>query len=236
LVGWNHFPQHKGRITGLIICGFGFGTTIFNLIGTKLINPDNKSASIDYDGDKYFEKSIADNVPSALRTLSLCYLAISVIGILLIGNRVVEEEKDSLNSLESDDNCPDLKTALKTSLFWKIFFIGLLGNIPGLYVATAYKTFGSSEISNDDFLAVTGSLGAVFNGIFRYVWPQIMDKTTFKSTILVLFCIQISLISSFYFTPNFPAMFLIWVCGIYACEGGLATLFPSVIAKCFGKL
>jgi OFA family oxalate/formate antiporter-like MFS transporter len=30
LSAWSYFPDHKGRISGLIVCGFGFGAAIFN--------------------------------------------------------------------------------------------------------------------------------------------------------------------------------------------------------------
>ena len=235
MISWSHFPQHKGRISGIIISGFGFGTTAFNLVATNLINPDNRKATDKHDGQKYFSRSIADNLPETLRILALCYLIISIIGILLLG-KIRTKQNDSEKMVITEDECPDVITGIKTNKFWVLFVLGIFSNIPGLYVATAYKTFGTSRINNDDFLALTGSLGALFNGSFRYVWPQIMDKSTFKRTISVLLCIMCPLLMSFYYISTIKPLFLIWVCGIYACEGGLATLFPSVIAKCFGKM
>ena len=235
MISWSHFPEHKGRISGIIISGFGFGTTAFNLIATTLINPDNKKASEKHDGQKYFSKDVADNLPSTLRILALCYFCISLIGILLLG-KIITKDKDIEFNEESNDECPDLKTGLKTKQFFVLFVLGLISNIPGLYVAAAYKTFGESKINNDEFLAVTGSAASIFNGSFRYVWPQIMDKTSFKSTVRVLMLIMMPLLATFYYVAEFKPLFLIWVCGIYACEGGQATLFPSVIAKCFGKM
>ena len=235
MISWSHFPQHKGRMSGIIISGFGFGTTVFNLVATALINPDNKKATDKHDGQKYFSRSIADNLPGTLRILALCYLIISVIGILLLG-KIKREQTDSETMISTEDECPDVKTGIKTNKFWVLFALGTLSNMPGLYVAAAYKTFGSSNINDDIFLAITGSIASLFNGSFRYIWPQIMDKSTFKSTLSVLLCILCSLMMSFYFISTIKSLFLIWVCGIYACEGGLATLFPSVIAKCFGKM
>ena len=222
-------------MSGIIISGFGFGTTVFNLVATALINPDNKKATDKHDGQKYFSRSIADNLPGTLRILALCYLIISVIGILLLG-KIKREQTDSETMISTEDECPDVKTGIKTNKFWVLFVLGVLSNIPGLYVATAYKTYGTSRINNDDFLALTGSLGAFCNGSFRYVWPQIMDKSSFRLTISIILCILCPLMMSFYYISTIKPLFLIWVCGIYACEGGIATLFPSVIAKCFGKM
>ena len=236
MISWSHFPNHKGRISGIIISGFGFGTTAFNLIATHLINPDNKKADEKHQGEKYFSKDVSDKLPETLRILAICYLVISIIGILLLGKIIVKDKSKEFEEGNIDEECPDLKTGIKSKQFWALFMLGLFSNIPGLYVATAYKTFGTSKINNDDFLAITGSMGSLFNGSFRYVWPQIMDKTSFVLTMWVLMLIMTPLLVTFYFIAQYESLFLIWVCGIYACEGGLATLFPSVIAKCFGKV
>jgi hypothetical protein len=42
--GWKWFPNSKGLVTGAVLTGFGAGGFFFNLIGTKLINPDNLKA------------------------------------------------------------------------------------------------------------------------------------------------------------------------------------------------
>ena len=26
---WKHFPDHKGLVTGIVLCGFGFGSFVF---------------------------------------------------------------------------------------------------------------------------------------------------------------------------------------------------------------
>ena len=42
--GWLWFPNRPGLISGLIICGFGFGALIFNTVSRILVNPDDESA------------------------------------------------------------------------------------------------------------------------------------------------------------------------------------------------
>jgi OFA family oxalate/formate antiporter-like MFS transporter len=39
ICGWEHFPNNKGRATGLIMGGFGFGGFIFGIFTTALANP-----------------------------------------------------------------------------------------------------------------------------------------------------------------------------------------------------
>lgn len=40
---WKQFPQKKALVTGVILCGFGFGGMVFGLVATLVINPDNLS-------------------------------------------------------------------------------------------------------------------------------------------------------------------------------------------------
>ncbi len=47
---WKQFPQKKALVTGVILCGFGFGGMVFGLVATLVINPDNLS----FDDPKVF--------------------------------------------------------------------------------------------------------------------------------------------------------------------------------------
>lgn len=39
---WDLFPNKKGMVTGVIICGFGVGSFVFGIVSTILINPENQ--------------------------------------------------------------------------------------------------------------------------------------------------------------------------------------------------
>lgn len=43
-VCWDHFPDRKGTVSGVVIGGFGLGSLIFGFISTLLINADNQRA------------------------------------------------------------------------------------------------------------------------------------------------------------------------------------------------
>ncbi len=58
---------------------FGIGALLFNNILLKLINPDNLHPT-----NHIFPKSVADNVPYALKTISIIYLGIGTAGCLLL--------------------------------------------------------------------------------------------------------------------------------------------------------
>ena len=44
------FPDYKGFVSGLMICGFGFSAFAFGPLTTYLVNPDDISPSVPKDG------------------------------------------------------------------------------------------------------------------------------------------------------------------------------------------
>ena len=106
-----YFPETKGVISGIITGGYGLATIFSSLIIQYTINPENKKASINDDGDKYFDSDVADNLPTAIRYLSLYFLILGGIGgSLLMRSEVNKEEKkdfiqenDEINS--ENTNC-----------------------------------------------------------------------------------------------------------------------------------
>ena len=77
---WKYFPNNKGLAGGIVLAGFGFGAFTFNFVSTAIVNPNN----IKPNSKGYFPPEVADNVPHMLRILVCCWLAISIVGILLI--------------------------------------------------------------------------------------------------------------------------------------------------------
>ena len=46
MCGWEHYPHRKGLVSGIVIGGFGFGSFIFDIISTLLVNPHDKAPTI----------------------------------------------------------------------------------------------------------------------------------------------------------------------------------------------
>ena len=235
LVGWTHYPQHKAKITGLVIGGYGLGSSVFSLIATAMINPDNEGADVkEKDGgvtNHYFSEDIADNVPAALRYLALIYLCMASLGLMMMVNKA----KTLYDTNEAENLCPTLKAGLKTFTFKLLVVCIYCSTAAGFYVMSAYKNFGQEKIDNDVFLTITGSLGSVFNGGFRYIWAHIMEIYNFKKVYLILCALQTVLVATLYYVAEIEALFLIWICLINCTEGGNFSLFPSVLAKLYGK-
>ena len=78
--GWSHLPGRKGFVSGFIVAGLGVGAFIYGVITTLLVNPENTPAeptiivtSAGEMTENYFPASVADNVPSMLRTLCIIW-------------------------------------------------------------------------------------------------------------------------------------------------------------------
>jgi OFA family oxalate/formate antiporter-like MFS transporter len=226
MISWSHFPEHKGRITGIILAAFGLSASIFNLISTHMINPENKKPEDKYDGVKYFDADVAYRYPPTMRWLSLIYLIITLPGLaLLVRPQKTQETNEKAN----------LKQGLKSKNFWIMFTIGFLSVIPGFFLANTYKILGEKMIDDDNFLAIVGSVSSFANGSFRFFWGQLLDKIGFKKTYFLLLTLQSSLIVTLFYVAKVKALYLIWVSLILACEGGHFSVFPATLAKMFGK-
>ncbi len=88
--GWAYFPNHRGKVNGIISMAFGMSVLPFNPIATHLANPDDLKASIDEKTGSqtfhYFTADVADRAPSMLRWLALIYLIQGVTGALFISH------------------------------------------------------------------------------------------------------------------------------------------------------
>ena len=64
-----------------------------------------------------------------------------------------------------------------------IYLLAILGStMPfGGFVAFYYKEYGLTEISDDRFFAIVGSVGSIMNGVARLFWGTMMDKVTLLS-------------------------------------------------------
>lgn len=87
---WDLYPERKGMVSGVIICGFGVGSFIFSFISTMLVNPLNIKTRVNYienEGDKsirLYGDEVALNVPDMMIYMVLSWIVICCFGILLL--------------------------------------------------------------------------------------------------------------------------------------------------------
>jgi len=76
-------------------------------------------------------------------------------------------------------------------------------------LAAAYKDFGSEKINDDKFLALVGSISFLMNGVFRIVFAQWMDLSSFKLVYGVLLGVQIVFSATLNFVAGTKWLFFI---------------------------
>ena len=98
---YRYFPNKKGFLTGLIMGFFGLSSTVFNILATKLVNPENKKATIPApNGDvnlKFFDSEVANRVPMMFQSLCVIWLCLIFVSAALISipksdTKVVEKD------------------------------------------------------------------------------------------------------------------------------------------------
>ena len=96
------FPEHKGKVIGLIASGTGFSTTVFTPLQTLLINPDNippitESSSTNSSSSYFYSEEVLGNIPAYLLYQGGMYALLLTVAILL----TVEKPEDE--TIESDE-------------------------------------------------------------------------------------------------------------------------------------
>ena len=161
----------------------------------------------------------------------------------LRGKRQPSQERDKQSEFETsgDTWTTNIITSLKPRQmlrrfnFYMLWLMMFCNGVAVVFVAIVYKFFGLSFIEDDHFLAVVGSIAAVFNCLGRILWGLLADKVSYKVALVVLAGTMTSLVLTFYSsTVGGKAVYFIWVCAIFFCIGGTFSLFPTAIGRCFG--
>lgn len=93
MTAWEHFPEKKGLVSGIIIAGFGFGATLTGKLTLMVVNPDNVRPINDNNSIQplIFPNEVAEKVPQMLRICSYFFAVLSTIGVLLISRDPIVE-------------------------------------------------------------------------------------------------------------------------------------------------
>ena len=124
---------------------------------------------------------------------------------------------------------------LKKPSFYHLWCMFATNGFGVILIATQYKAFGQDITQDDHFLAVVGSVAAVFNFAGRIVWGLIADKISYKFALVLLSGIMTMFGLTFYAcSMGGKGMFFVWVCVLFFCIGGNFSLFPTAIGRAFG--
>lgn len=206
--GWKWLPNSKGLVSGGILAGFGAGGFIFSLIGSKIVNPTGANPV-----NGRFTDSVYAAFPLMLRRLAILYAGISLVGSLLVSEPAKKPEvivsqaanrKNEKTSVPNTvtpavENGLSLPQALRSSQFWLMWSMIICSATAALNAASVYKQFAatSSALTGDDYQALVGGIGALFNGVGHLFWGYISDIIGFKKSFKILTVLQAASILTF---------------------------------------
>jgi len=234
------FPEKKALATGIVVGGFGGGSFIWNQVQTAIINPDNVDA-VDNgdDGDKYFEdEDVLNRVPKVMLISAGIYFAIQVLCMFLIQlPETSEDEKQDEKENFKSFIVNVLKTALTRKEFYILWGCRFCMQLITQCVAGFYKAYGLTIDGCDDlFLSMVGAFSALFNCSSRILFGFLMDKTSYKTAVII----ETVLLSIF--VASLPAtahggkiMFAAWIWSIYLLFPAIFALQPAVTTQTFGN-
>jgi len=233
IVGWSHYPANRGRVTGIIMAAYGLTSMFFNIIATYLVNPDNLPPTIAVQSglvtNHYFGQEVADRVPYMIRCLAGIYMVLGCLGVVCMGNAVQSKDDSSADQMT-------IKEGFCSPVYWKLCAAAFLSSSFSMYIASAFKNFGSERLSDDYFLAYVGSVSALVNGLSLVAWAESMDRLGAQVTYIILLVIQLLTSASLYYMATTRTAFMLYICLCFLIQGGHFVIFPAVCAKFFGKM
>jgi OFA family oxalate/formate antiporter-like MFS transporter len=191
LVKW--FPDKRGLMTGIAVCGYGAGALVMSAIAAPQI--------------------VAHGVPITFLILGAAY-AILVVAtaqfyqnppeILLIPG--LEARTHATSAAQSGEF--SVSEAMRTPQFW-LLWIMLFVNVSAGIMIISQASPMSQQLAGFTPVAAAGVVGviALFNGLGRVVWAAASDYIGRASVFVILFAIQaIALFSlPFLHAPTFSA-------------------------------
>mmetsp|Transcript_8780 Transcript_8780/g.12212 ORF Transcript_8780/g.12212 Transcript_8780/m.12212 type:complete len:458 (+) Transcript_8780:73-1446(+) len=238
IAGWTWFPKSRGVVNGLVLLGFGAGGFIVNFLGSHLVNPGGKMI-IDPNTGR-FPDQLYNKFPIMLRKLAIIYALATILG----GSQVVSKRIDSVTPSQKVIHTPtsngiSLRKAPRTLTFWALYAIIMLTASSGLTSASIYKLFANATpsiaVAGDQFLAIVGALGALFNGIGRLACAAAVDTYGYKLPFFILVVVQATNTALYPFIARTsPTAFLASTCISFFLLGGIFSTSPTAAALAFG--
>jgi len=235
------FPQHKGKVIGIVTSGFGFSSTLFIPLQTLLINPSNISPVQDGNSSSayFMEEEVLNNFPSAFLYLGVIYTAIFIVGIILT---VEKHSPDSCQAPALMDRLRDsfsylfkeTFTCLDFYLLWLTRFLFLA---VGCGILAHWKTFTFTHSDNDKLVSLAGGVNGIMNCLSRGVAGALLDRIRFNRLMPVIAALLTILLLSIFFIAqvSFPGLLItIWI--VYALSFSHFSTVPAQAITSFKSI
>ena len=219
LVKW--FPDRRGLMTGVAVCGYGAGALVMSPVAARLI--------------------VSRGIPFTFAALGIVYLIIVVIAAQFYANppqgwRPEGWEPRTAVSKAATTYEFSVGEAMATWQFWLLWIMLFLNVSAGIMVISQASPMAQSkEFVGMTALAAASMVGliSIFNALGRVFWAWVSDSIGRARVYLLLYAIQaviFFLLPHLHNTTAFSAAFAL----IGLCYGGGFGTMPSFTADFFG--
>jgi OFA family oxalate/formate antiporter-like MFS transporter len=217
LVKW--FPDRRGLMTGVAVCGYGAGALVMSPLAAREI--------------------VALGVPATFLTLGIVYLALVVLTAQFYRNppqgwRPEGWEPRSAVSKAASTYDFTVREAMSTPQFWLLWVMLFLNVSAGIMIISQASPMAQQLVGLTPVTAA-GIVGviSIFNGLGRVFWAAVSDFLGRARVYFLLYLIQVGV---FFGLPHLhtAALFTAAVAVVGLCYGGGFGTMPSFTADFFG--
>jgi len=218
VVKW--FPDMRGLMTGVAVCGYGFGAAVMSPFAAWEI--------------------IHRGVPATFMTLGVVYLAAIVVAAQFCANappgwRPAGWEPRSAVAKAASTHDFTVQEALGTWQFYLLFAL-LVFNVSGGIMIISQASPMAQEMVGMTVLRAAGmvSVMSISNGLGRVVWAWASDYIGRTRVYFLLYLIQMTVL---FLLPHIRSVAIFSAClaAIGMCYGGGFGTMPSFTADFFGS-
>ncbi len=217
LVKW--FPERRGLMTGVAVCGYGAGALVMSPIAARLI--------------------ISNGVPFTFYVLGIAYFVLVIATAQFYANppagwKPAGWQPTSAVARAATPYDYTVKEAMGTWQFWLLWAMLFLNVSAGIMIISQASPMAQQMVGMTA-IAAAGMVGliSIFNGLGRVFWAWVSDHIGRARVYFLLYLIQVVIFFALPHIRNFTA-FSICFAVIGLCYGGGFGTMPSFTADFFG--
>jgi len=217
LVKW--FPERRGLMTGVAVCGYGAGALVMSPIAARLI--------------------ISQGVAYTFAGLGIVYMILVVAAAQFYANppagwKPAGWEPRSAVARAASTYDYSVKEAMATWQFWLLWAMLFLNVSAGIMIISQASPMAQQMVGMTAIAAASMvGLISIFNGLGRVFWAWVSDHIGRARVYFLLYLIQVVI---FFALPHIRDLTLFSICFaiIGLCYGGGFGTMPSFTADFFG--
>ena len=213
------FPERRGLMTGVAVCGYGAGALIMSPIAARTI--------------------IAYGVPATMIGLGIVYFVVVIAAAQFYANppagwRLVGYVPTTAVQRAATTANFTVGEAMSTWQFWLLWAMLFFNVSAGIMIISMASPLAQDMVRMAPVAAATMVMViSIFNGFGRIFWAWVSDMIGRANVYLLLYAIQVAIFFSLTHVTSvglFAAMFAV----IGLCYGGGFGVMPSFTADYFG--